>query len=53
MNTKKPLLLLFIYLNLFGGVWGYIDTTGNWAIEPQFDYAGDFSEGLTAVEVSR
>lgn len=24
------------------GLWGYIDETGEWAIAPQFGYAGDF-----------
>lgn len=29
--------------------WGYLDKTGNWAIQPQFDIAEDFSEDLAAV----
>jgi WG containing repeat len=29
--------------------WGYLDNSGNWAIQPQFDVAADFSEGLAAV----
>ncbi len=29
--------------------WGYLDKTGTWAIQPQFDIAGDFSEDLAAV----
>lgn len=28
---------------------GYIDSTGAWVIEPQFNHACDFSEGLAAV----
>ncbi len=32
--------------------WGYLDKSGNWAIKPQFEIAGDFSEGLAAVAVS-
>ena len=28
---------------------GYMDTTGGWAIKPEFDDAGRFSEGLAAV----
>jgi hypothetical protein len=31
--------------------WGWIDTAGAWVIAPQFDEAGDFSEGLAAVAV--
>lgn len=34
-----------------GGVWGYVDRTGTVAIDPQFDAAGDFSEGRAAVRV--
>jgi hypothetical protein len=30
---------------------GYLDTKGEWAIEPQFDGLTDFSEGLAAVNV--
>lgn len=28
---------------------GYLNTRGEWAIEPQFDEARDFSDGLAAV----
>jgi WG containing repeat len=31
--------------------WGYLDSSGNWAIQPRFDVAADFSEGLAAVSV--
>jgi hypothetical protein len=31
------------------GQWGYLDKSGKWAIEPQFDIATDFSEDLAAV----
>jgi hypothetical protein len=31
--------------------WGYLDETGNWAIQPQFDLASDFSEDLAAVSI--
>lgn len=31
------------------GPWGYIDHTGEMVIEPQFDSAGDFSQGLAQV----
>jgi WG containing repeat len=37
---------------IFGGCSekaGYMDTKGEWAVKPQFDEAGDFSEGLAAV----
>lgn len=32
--------------------WGYIDAAGKWMIQPQFDLAGDFSEGLAPVLVN-
>jgi hypothetical protein len=32
-----------------GGKWGYIDNTGTIKIQPHFDLAGDFSEGLAKV----
>ena len=32
---------------------GFIDKTGNWAIEPKFESAWDFSEGLAAVLVEK
>jgi len=33
-----------------GGKWGYIDTTGKWVINPQFDSAYDFADGLAPVQ---
>jgi hypothetical protein len=33
------------------GKYAYIDTTGKIAIAPQFDQAGEFSEGMAAVQV--
>jgi hypothetical protein len=35
------------------GRFGFIDKTGDWAIEPRFDHAGSFSEGLACVLVDR
>src|SRR5688500_17725301 len=32
-----------------GVTYGFVDETGNWVIEPQFDFAGDFVEGLAVV----
>jgi hypothetical protein len=31
--------------------WGYLDKSGKWTIKPQYDVAGDFSEGLAAVAI--
>jgi hypothetical protein len=31
--------------------YGYVDLSGDWRIEPQFDFAGAFSEGLAPVAV--
>ena len=35
----------------FNGLWGYLDSSGNWIIEPQFDEAQPFSDGLAIVRV--
>jgi len=32
-----------------GGKWGFIDTTGKWVIDPQFEKPSYFSEGLAHV----
>ncbi|MGH7823627.1 MAG: WG repeat-containing protein [Candidatus Binatia bacterium] len=34
-----------------GNKWGYIDKTGKYVIDLQFDYAGAFREGLAVVLV--
>lgn len=31
------------------GKWGYVDRTGKWVIEPQFELSNVFSEGVAAV----
>lgn len=33
--------------------WGYIDTTGKFVIEPKYELAGDFSEGVAIVALER
>src|SRR6218665_3960374 len=33
------------------GKWGYIDKTGKIAINPQFDRAGSFKEGLARIQL--
>jgi hypothetical protein len=35
------------------GVFGFIDTNGSWAIEPGFDGAGDFHNGICRVKVKK
>lgn len=37
----------------YAGKWGYIDKTGNMVIEPRFDCAWQFSEGLAPVNIGR
>jgi hypothetical protein len=34
-----------------GGKWGYIDKTGKYIINPQFDEAMGFNEGLASVRI--
>jgi serine/threonine-protein kinase len=34
------------------GKWGYIDSTGNMVIEPQFDNAYEFSDGIATVRIA-
>jgi hypothetical protein len=34
-----------------GGKWGYVDTKGEWSIEPQFEEAYGFEDGLATVKV--
>jgi len=34
-----------------GGKLGFIDKIGNFVIQPQFDGASDFSEGLAGVKI--
>lgn len=43
-------ITLFPFQPIFGGTYGYIDLTGKLVIDPVFDNARDFSEGLAAVE---
>lgn len=33
------------------GKYGYIDSTGKFVIEPRFNWAGEFSEGLARVGI--
>ena len=40
-------------LEKVGGEWGYIDKTGEFIIEPQFDNAAPFSEGLARVQIRK
>lgn len=45
-------------LSEVGGKWGYIDRTGEFAIEPRFDghpigYPSSFSEGMAAIQVGK
>ncbi len=35
-----------------GGKWGYLDTSGRWAIAPRFEEADGFKDGLARVRVA-
>ena len=59
----STIILVFSFISCFSqknndlftinenGKWGYIDQTGKVVIEPQFDEAADYSEGLARVKV--
>ena len=47
INNKQDTCELFPFKS--GSLYGYIDKFGKIIIEPQFDYAGSFSEGLACV----
>jgi hypothetical protein len=38
---------------MIGGRWGYFDKAGKVAINPQFDFAFEFSEGLASVRLGK
>jgi hypothetical protein len=46
---KAPSLKLYPLFRY--GEWGYIDESGKYAIQPQFEFAQPFSEGLALVRV--
>jgi hypothetical protein len=47
-SSVSEILLYLIYED---GKWGFIDATGKVVIDPQFDEAWDFSEGLATVRI--
>lgn len=47
-KQEKDVSLFQILQN---GKHGYIDKTGKYVINPQFDLAGEFSEGLSGVKI--
>lgn len=51
INSKQDDCKLFSFKS--GNLYGYIDKYGKVIIEPQFEYAGDFSEGLACVGKSK
>lgn len=38
--------------NKFGNRFGYIDKKGNWVVEPKYDRAEDFSNGVASVAIN-
>jgi hypothetical protein len=49
-NETKPTLLHQIKVK---GKYGFIDNTGKIIIKPEYDYVGDFSEGLAVIEINK
>ena len=61
INTSGELVIPFSFPNAHNfseglahasnakGYWGYIDTKGNWAIKPEYDFADDFINGEAKV----
>src|SRR5690606_25912279 len=48
-TLKQTLPLLYPFKNPETGKWGFKDSTGNIIIQPGYDYAHEFSEGLADV----
>jgi len=49
--SKKPEESVGLFPIILNGKWGYIDTTGKIVINPQFDEAWWFSEGLARIKI--
>lgn len=47
LNFSEGLLAVKV-----NGLWGYVNSTGDMVIAPQFDNAAEFSEGLAAVAIN-
>ncbi len=45
-SEPSPAPAAHFYPEMYGLDWGYVDAQGTWAIEPQFQMAGDFAEDL-------
>ena len=52
MDGGKPFAEGVAAVQGASGKWGYIDTNGEWVVNPQFDWANDFSDGLALVELN-
>src|ERR1035438_10068284 len=50
-NLLKRREVLYLAKVKVNGRWGYIDRTGQFVIDPEFEGAGDFSENLAYVVV--
>src|SRR5712692_4467775 len=51
-DEQKRAHTLFLFSSTINGKNGYIDARGTVRIRPQFDDAGEFSEGLAAVAIN-
>lgn len=52
-ETSNKSIGLFRIIQIQNKKHGYIDKTGEIVILPQFDEAGDFSEGIASVAISQ
>jgi hypothetical protein len=52
LNIDTPWHTVELFPLPRGEAWGYVDKTGKFVIEPQFEYASAFSEGLAAIKVA-
>lgn len=48
----SPVKIPKVNRQMANGKWGFTDNQGKWLINPRFDYAGSFSDGLAPVQIA-